>query len=120
MSEEGSGILSGDAVERGRACLFQSLDGACVSDVTAAPCCLAQERRDARNFPSSDGIPLTSTARSWSIPDLTEEAVEAWHARRPENGAASRNTPLWCKAGINEPCIFTPRPSRHGPWSGIG
>src|SRR5690242_21901171 len=29
MSEEGSGILSGDAVERGRECLFQSLDGAC-------------------------------------------------------------------------------------------
>src|SRR6185437_7479861 len=28
MSEEGSGILSGDAVERGSECLFQSLDGA--------------------------------------------------------------------------------------------
>src|ERR1700760_1411373 len=27
--EEGSGILGGDAVERGSKCLFQSLDGAC-------------------------------------------------------------------------------------------
>src|SRR3954447_22172328 len=29
VSEEGSGILSGDAVECGSECLFQSLDGAC-------------------------------------------------------------------------------------------
>ena len=29
MLEEGSGILGGDAVERGSKCLFQSLDGAC-------------------------------------------------------------------------------------------
>jgi hypothetical protein len=28
MSEEGGGILSGDAVERRRECLLQSLDGA--------------------------------------------------------------------------------------------
>ena len=28
MSEEASGILSGDAVERGRECLFKSLNGA--------------------------------------------------------------------------------------------
>jgi hypothetical protein len=29
MSEEGSGILSGDAVERRSECLLQCLDGAC-------------------------------------------------------------------------------------------
>src|SRR3954451_23747850 len=29
-----------------------------VSDATVAPCCLAQERRDARNFSSSDVAPI--------------------------------------------------------------
>src|SRR5689334_24297754 len=29
VSEEGSGILSGDAVERGSECVLQRLDGAC-------------------------------------------------------------------------------------------
>src|SRR3954451_20876477 len=40
------------------------LDSGHQSDATVAPCCLAQERRDARNFSSSDGIPATSADRS--------------------------------------------------------